>query len=280
MKKKINKYSLHIGINSVDNKKYKEIFGTLNNAENDAKFYKEFACSKGFSSTVILGSEATSNNVFCKINEVRKIMKSEDLFFITYAGHGTRVNDWNEDELEKDNYDEALVLSDRMIIDDELKILWQSFKKNSRIFFLTDSCLNGNVSRILDSFISENFSISGSDNPIRGIDTELVFEDFEKNIEFYKSIKKEAGNGNNTDYSLIHIASCQNNQLAFDGDEKAGKSDFTAKFQELLIGEKFSGTYRTLFNALVQRMPAYQTPNWDNHNVNLYNNFEKNSAFE
>lgn len=73
--------------------------------------------------------------------------ESLDKVVITYSGHGSRAVDKNGDE--KDGYDEAIcpldVMSNGLIIDDELFDIFKKFNPKTRIFAVFDSCNSGSV---------------------------------------------------------------------------------------------------------------------------------------
>jgi len=273
----IKKYSLHIGLNTVDESIYLGEYDKLNNAEYDAMYYENFAKSKGFITAKLLGEQATSTLFFSKIEEINKKMKKNDLFFLSFSGHGTRVKDLNLDE-EEDGKDEVLVFYDRLVIDDELGNLWYSFN-DTRIFFLSDSCNNGKVSKFyLDTL--ESIEDRREARVIRGVDMEESYKDFEKNIDFYSSIKLRHSKNIDKKYALIHIASCQNNQVTDDGTIASKTSLFTSFFRERIDNEVFNGSYRELYDTLLSSMPNFQIPEWDNHNELNSSNFENFDAFQ
>lgn len=274
----ITKYSLHIGLNTIDSSKCKGKYDKLNNAEYDANYYYEFAKSKGFKPSKLVGAKATSSAFFSEIAKIKKQMRNEDLFFLSFSGHGTRVKDLNSDEVEGDQYDEALVFYDRIVIDDELQNTWRTFL-NKRIFFLSDSCYNGKVSRFFN-FLNKNFVSDLSERVFRGIDIENSEIDFNNSIEFYSGVKLFQSGNDNVNYSLIHIASCQNNQLADDGNKANKTSFFTDVFKNKIDKEAFSGSYKKLYEKLSANMPPWQSPNWDNHNDSKSNDFENIKSFE
>jgi metacaspase-1 len=253
-----NKFSLHIGLNTVDPQKYKSKYRVLRNAENDTTYYQSIAAGKGFDTTILLGKDATSDNLLSATKQLSKKLKSGDLFFLTYSGHGSRVKDLNNDE--PDGYDEVLVLFDRLFIDDEFQNCWRLFPDNSKIFFVSDSCYNGTVSRFLN--MDKNLRDSPSSNLFRGIAKSEAEADFNNHLGFYSSIKLLPENTKIT-CPLIHISACKDNQLADDGGSVMKNGMFTTKFREIYADGKFKGSYRSFFSALLSLMPAYQTPNWD-----------------
>ncbi len=274
------KVSLHVGLNTVDGSKYAGNYDPLNNAEYDAEFYKNFAAGKGFAAKSLIGKEATSLAFFSTIKKISGQLGPGDLFFLTFSGHGTRVKDLNADEEEKDGYDEALVLYDRIIIDDELKNVWRNFQEDARIFFLSDSCFNGKVSRMFRLMEERMTTHHLAAQVFRGIDITESEIDFNNNLGFYSSIQLSRVTDEVKSYALIHLASCQNNQLADDGNKANKSSYFTGVFRELFEKDNFQGSYRSLYESLLREMPPWQSPNWDNHNESMPNNFESTSAFE
>lgn len=254
-----NKFSLHIGLNAVDQSKYKGKYRVLRNAENDTTYYHSIAKNKNFQTTLLIGRDATSDNLLLNIKKLAAKLNPGDLFFLTYSGHGSRVKDLNGDE--SDGYDEALVLYDRLFIDDEFQNCWSLFPSDSKVFFVNDSCYNGTVSRFLS--LNKGFMDSvWPEHLFRGIDESETEIDFEQNRGFYSSIKIASENSK-APCSIIHISACQDNQLADDGSSIMKNGFFTTKFKEVYADGKFDGSYKSFFNTILPLMPPYQTPNWD-----------------
>lgn len=253
------KYSIHIGLNAVDPFNYTGKYPALRNAENDTRFYQSIAEQKGFATTMLIGKGATSDNLLTAIKTIAGKMNPGDLFFLSYSGHGTRVKDLNGDE--PSGYDQVLVLYDRLFIDDEFQNCWILFPEQSKVFFVNDSCYNGTVSR----FLLENRSFVKSTLPghvFRGIDASESNPDFQKHIAFYSSIKLPPEN-EVVRCPIIHIAACQDNQLADDGNQAMNNGFFTSTFRDIFDNGQFQGSYRSFFNAILPKMPPYQTPVWD-----------------
>ena len=107
--------------------------------------HEALAKKQKFSSiTLLLTRAATAQAVSDAILGAAKALKSGDLFFLTYSGHGGQVDDTNSEE--KDRMDETWVCYDRQLIDDQLYELWGKFKASVRILVLSDSCHSGTVS--------------------------------------------------------------------------------------------------------------------------------------
>lgn len=251
--------SLHLGLNTIDPNNYNGQYQPLRNAENDARFYADLAKQKGFNSTLFIGNEATSNNLIDYLKDYAGKLNAGDTCFISYSGHGSRVDDLNKDE--DDGFDEVLVLYDRLFIDDEFQLLWAKFRPGVRIFFINDSCYNGTVSKFLN-LNKKAIEVLFPEHVLRGVDYNQTKIDFEKNLSFYKSIKL-AGISEKAPCSIIHIGSCQDNQLSDDGSITDKNGKFTGAVRALLQENNEGFSYRSFFDKVKAQMPPWQTPNWD-----------------
>lgn len=148
--------SLHIGVNFLDKKSYplKPAHpdypdgwdGVLEACEFDAEEMCGIAESQGFETKILRSAEATAENVRNEIRRAAKVLKSGDIFFLTYAGHGGQVPDRSKDEKD-DRLDETWCLFNRQFLDDEQYALYSEFEPGVRILILSDSCHSGSVSR-------------------------------------------------------------------------------------------------------------------------------------
>ena len=84
--------SLHIGLNAVDPKEYSGWDGQLTACEFDANDMQALAKAQGFSKvTKRLTKKATRNRVLADIKAAAAKLKPNDIFFLTYSGHGGQV---------------------------------------------------------------------------------------------------------------------------------------------------------------------------------------------
>src|SRR5690348_4992479 len=105
-----NGYSIHIGLNGVDPNSYNGWPGTLAGCVNDANAMKAICDSLGYSSVLLLNSDATSSAVIQEIGRAAKQMNSDDILVLTYSGHGGIVDDVTGGEPGDDGKDETWVL--------------------------------------------------------------------------------------------------------------------------------------------------------------------------
>ncbi len=139
--------SIHIGLNHVDPDGYNGWDGELSGCINDATDMQSIADGLGYTSTLLIDSDATSCRVISEIGQAADELQSGDILFVTYSGHGGQVDDVNGDE--DDSLDETWCLYDRQFIDDEIYSLWTQFNPGVRIVALSDSCHSGTVMRMM-----------------------------------------------------------------------------------------------------------------------------------
>lgn len=245
--------SLHIGLNRVDPKQYEGWDGELNACEADAKDMAALAKACGFKSTsMLLTKAATAEALTAGIRDAAKTLKSGDLFFLTYSGHGGQVLDTNGDE--KDRMDETWVCHDRQFVDDELYELWGKFKSGVRILVLSDSCHSGTVLREIPAFVSGG-------PRIRAMPTTVVRKVQKAHAALYKKIQDQhpAAESTNVKASVLLISGCMDNQTSLDGPRNGL---FTGTLKKVWSAGKFKGDYRKLRDTIVSKMPSTQTPNY------------------
>jgi len=246
--------SVHIGLNRVDPAQYEGWDGQLAACEADAKDMEALAKARGFKTrSLLLTKAATSGAVTAAISSAAKTLKSGDLFFLTYSGHGGQVKDTNGDE-EEDRMDETWVCYDRQLVDDELYELWGKFKSGVRILVLSDSCHSGTVLREIPAFVSGG-------PRIRAMPTAVVKKVQKAHAALYKRIQDEhpAAERAVVKASVLLISGCMDNQTSQDG---ARNGLFTGTLRKVYGNGTFKGNYRKLRDMIVAKMPPDQTPNY------------------
>jgi hypothetical protein len=244
--------SLHIGINQVDPDHYEGWDGELVACEADARDMAALAKKQGFtSSTLLLTKAATADAVSSAILGAARSLKSGDLFFLSYSGHGGQVNDTNMDE--KDRMDETWVCHDRQLVDDELYELWGKFRSGVRIVvFPTAATAERCCATSRRSFPGPAHSGHADNGRPQGQ---------KAHAKLYRTIQDEHRAAENTkvNASVLLISGCMDNQTSLDG-ERNGL--FTGTLKKVWNGGKFKGGYRKLRDTIVSRMPPQQTPNY------------------
>ena len=103
--------SLHIGLNAVDPKQYSGWSGELAGCEFDAKDMQAIARKDGFATRLRLTKSATRNRILGDLTRAAKKLKRNDIFFLSYSGHGGQVPNTGND-FEADGFDETWCLYD------------------------------------------------------------------------------------------------------------------------------------------------------------------------
>jgi hypothetical protein len=259
--------SLHIGLNSVDPTQYQGWDGRLAACEFDANDMAAIAKKRGFAETsVMLTKDATAEAVKAAITAAAKKLKKDDLFLLTYSGHGGQVPDRNGDE--PDRMDETWVLYDRQLIDDEAFSLYSQFKTGVRLLVLSDSCHSGTVVRAMPRFLVGGAGESGVGEPgaVGGAAIRMLpptVRDAVNKAQRKLNDRLQAENPPRLaaalKASLILISGCQDNQYSLDGDRNGL---FTGNLRKVWNNGRFKYGYRRFRDTIAAAMPPSQTPNY------------------
>ena len=269
--------SLHIGLNGVSGDAYGGWTGPLAACEFDANDMASIAKDKGMQSTVLLTKKATRAAALGAMRAASKSLKSGDLFFLTYSGHGGQVPDVNGDE--DDKRDETWCLYDGQLIDDELYLEFTRFAEGVRILMLSDSCHSGTVARGIppqpETVPHQRPKLMPESVAMRVYRDHKAFYD-----KLQLDVAAEAGGTPPADpdaalaqiaisgrvaaintqlkAQLILISGCQDNQTSMDGDHNGA---FTEQVLNVWNQGKFSGNYAAFHARVRARMPPTQSPN-------------------
>jgi hypothetical protein len=246
--------SLHIGLNAVDPKQYSGWDGQLTACEFDANDMQALAKARGFTKiTKRLTKTATRNRVLADIKAAAAKLKRNDIFFLSYSGHGGQVPNTGND-LEPDGFDETWCLYDGELIDDELYAALEQFVSGVRIFVLSDSCHSGTVLRAIQ------FSALGV-TPVRPrmMPRDVALRVYMDHQKFYDKIQQRSSPRTRMRATALLISGCQDNQTSADGDRNGL---FTQTLLAVWKSGKFQGHYRGFHKSIVKLMPPTQTPNY------------------
>ena len=257
--------SVHIGLNKLDPAHYGGWSGELNACEADAGDLQTIANTLGFDSTLLLNAAATRNAVIAAITSAAGRLTKGDIFWLTYSGHGGQVPDSSGDE--QDLQDETWCLFDGQLIDDELRVLWSNFGEGVRILILSDSCHSGSVARAPVSMTDSEALTRGPLAEMLGtvgakyrfMPDDAAARTYRTNRVFYDDIQRNLPEPPPPVVATVRlIAACQDNQLSLDG---TFNGLFTGQLLRVWSSGKFAGDYGAFHKAILQRMPASQSPN-------------------
>jgi hypothetical protein len=264
-------FSLHVGINraSSDFPKAPTLFG----CENDARAMCDIAVDSKFArSRLLIGPQATLGEVTREITLAARgpgdKLVSGDIFLFTFAGHGCGVPDKNGDEPD-DQQDEAILLFDRLLIDDVLeRKLWPLFDDGVRILMVSDSCHSGTVAKLATNFsraerlslgdfevsVRTDIRMETSDAPrTRTISEETKLLHFDEFGEFYEEQLRQLPPAARIGASVLLLAACQDDEKAGDGPEHGV---FTKALLAVWACGAFSKNYEEFKNAIGAKIPA------------------------
>jgi hypothetical protein len=267
--------AVHIGLNSVDPGHYSGWDGPLAACEFDARDMASVAKSKGMTSTVLLTKDATRANTLAAIRAEAKRLKSGDLFFLSYSGHGGQVDDVSGEE--DDKLDETWCLFDGQLIDDELYLELSRFAKGVRVLVLSDSCHSGTVTRAAPP------PATPGRRP-KLMPANVARKVYADHKDFYDQLQRDvmkaskAAASLDPDAALAHVAvssrltkvaakcksavilisGCQDNQTSMDGDNNGA---FTEQLLKVWNKGAYRGNYARLHATIRAQMPPTQTPN-------------------
>jgi len=267
--------SLHIGLNAVSAAAYSGWDGPLAACEFDANDMAAIAKSKRMKSTVLLTKKATRAHVLAAMRSVAKALKSGDLFFMTYSGHGGQVPDLDGDE--PDHQDETWCLYDGQLIDDELYLELSRFSAGVRVLVLSDSCHSGSVTRDLPP-----------PPPPPGQRVKLMPDTVARRVyaehqAFYDQLQRDVAKATRNQPvdpdaalaqvgaaahatavvgkfkpAVLLISGCQDNQTSMDGDHNGA---FTEQVLKVWNHGAFTGNYASFHSRVRAGLPPTQSPN-------------------
>ena len=268
--------SIHIGLNAVDPKHYAGWSGDLVACEFDANDMAAIAHAAGMTSTLLLTKEATRKNMLAAVRAASKTLKSGDLLFVSYSGHGGQIPDVSGEE--DDKLDETWCLYDGEFIDDEVFLELSRIPAGVRVLVLSDSCHSGTVTR---ARVPEGSSPAGRS---KMMPPSVAMRTYREHQAFYDKLQRDAAEAagkasvptpdsalarvavsnrltaiaNECKASVILISGCQDNQTSMDGDHNGA---FTEQLLRVWNHGAFKGNYAKFHSAIKARMPRTQAPN-------------------
>lgn len=239
-------YALIIATKQIDAKKIKEKYfnketdelnyGSLDFVDKDISNIKFVLSKAGFENKnikTLVGLQIFKAQIENALELLSQKAKKEDLVFIYFTGHGDQVEDKNKDE--PDSLDEALVLYNELLIDDEINVMLSKFKAGVKKVLMIDACHSGSTFKLIKSkreFLKE---VSNQN-----------FED-----EFTKS-KKQIFSINNCQIERILPDENKNKLLVYLG---ASADDQQAKATEQ--GSYFTSAVTAKFNSRISEWKQF-----------------------
>jgi hypothetical protein len=236
--------SLHVGLNHPNPTLYPSGWQDLGSAEQTATSIRDLADSCGFWTKCLLTKVATANRVLAGIELAASMLSRGDIFFLTYAGHGSQIPDISGDE--DDGFDETWVAYDRMIVDDELFWLWGRFQPGVRILIVSDSCHSGTISSVPAPSLDLRSKDSDKEIPAL-LSKEIALNLYLNNKNRYDSYQKRAV-GVTVGCTVLSFSACQDGEITTFDPNKGGL--FTNRLLDVWNEGGFQGNYQEFFQAI------------------------------
>lgn len=247
-------YSLHVGVNNVCTNHYEQNLN-LNWCINDARKMREIARDMEYCySELLTENNATAENVFEAIKKARMDLTAGDIFLVSFSGHGTQCVDYSHDET--DHFDEAWVLYNRMLIDDELRKYWAQFEEYVRVVVVSDCCYSGSMLENADS----NAPVAAHyDAQEKSISRLMANQVMKKNMGDYIQVMcRFPLREKPVKASILELTACRRNEAAKEsGDCCHGL--FTYHLAEVL-NKGGCANYFELYNKIAEKMYGRQNP--------------------
>jgi len=218
--------ALTIGLNAVGTA-YSG-YPQLTTPEQDARDIAAIGRSRGFVTKTLLANRATRAAVVAEITAAAAALRKGDMYLLSFSGHGRQVPDRNREET--DIRDEAWVLYNGLLLDDDLFKLWGKFKAGVRVLVFSDSCNSGTI----------------------------LTADFGEPARARRTQRK--AKGKKVKASVLLISACQDNENAY---EYAGQTNsaFIAELLQVWDNGRFRGDYKAFHAGIRSNLSRSQTPN-------------------
>lgn len=247
------KRALCIGIND-----YKGTGNDLNGCVNDARNWaKLFKNRYHFDEvTIILDEEATIDRVVSEMRKLAAISTDGDIVVNTYSGHGSNVPDQMPFD-EADGRDETLYLYDGHLTDDVLRDIFNSYREDVRVTFISDSCHSGTNTR---AFYAEIEGDKNAKQPVPRYmppkDDDLATRINELPLGVRIAMPEE-------DMNEILIAGCLPEEYSYDAYIDGKPTGAFSYYAIRVLKENPTITYKDFYSKLREKLPTgryRQTP--------------------
>jgi hypothetical protein len=225
---------------------------------NDATDWSSYLGTLGFTVSTLLDGAATKAAMVAAITDVVTSLRPGDVGAIQYSGHGTWVPDLDGDE--PDGKDEALCPADmgddghNLLIDDEIRVLFENRPQGSRVVFVTDCCNSGTVFRFVGPF-------DGVKRRVRFLPPASFVRD-PKMLQAVHKLGPEGPRPSDAAITgVVHFAGCRDKEYSFDS-EFAGRANGAFTFAALSAVRTLQpdATYRDFYNEIKHRLPSHEYP--------------------
>lgn len=223
----------------------------------DALAWQAAFSAAGFETDTLLNEQATQQRMLDAIRELVVSSRAGDVIALHYSGHGTTIEDLDQDELLEDAgepgnvdggdsdhklVDEALCPVDfregNLIIDDDLGEIWELLPDGVNLTIFFDSCHSGGAQRDIST---HTLSAAGSRARLVSLGGE--------EIEAYKAKRGSLARSTARDNERgVFFGACLATQVAY---ETGSQGDFTSRALPLFREAIGSSTNRAFHEAVL-----------------------------
>ena len=203
----------------------------------------------GFDVNRIIDSSVTRSTVMNTMTDLIINSNPGDVLVFTYSGHGTSVIDSNNDEIS--GKDEAICLYDGLLIDDEIRAIFDKLPQGVKLTFVADSCFSGTVTRAFLNTMNDFSYISVPKYlpPKDDIDA--------NNISSLSSLRPFAYPEEGMNHILISGSS--DSEYSYDANINGATGAFSFYAIQVLMANPHI-TYSDFYNELRKSLPNRQYP--------------------
>jgi hypothetical protein len=239
---------------------------TLNSCEKDAKAMADLTTAANFEPPVLLlGPDATFDKVKTEILNAAAHSNEGDIFFFTFAGHGT------QEPNESGGKDQTIVLFDLIMFDHFIQsALWSQFKPGVRIVGVADSCHSGTafLATLLKAgsdFMASFSAFFMGERTIkatprvgrpRRIDSDARDDHLKEFAHQYDEIRESipTGEAGEVKAQLLTLAACLDGEETLDGPDESHHGVFTqALLDSLTAAPHYDGLIKAVADLLKEQ---------------------------
>ncbi|HEU4408500.1 MAG TPA: caspase family protein [Polyangiaceae bacterium] len=245
------KQALCVGINNYPGTK-----SDLSGCVNDARDWAQELGARGYRVKVLLDKQATRRAIVSALTKLVTGAVAGDSLVFTYAGHGSWLPDDDDDEL--DGRDEMLcpydVGDEQYLLDDDLAKIFKKKARGARLYFISDSCHSGSVTR----FAADPLSSAGRMPKIRLLPP-LEFVKDKKTRERVALASRTSRSSRGEAYPALLLSGCKDVEFSYDADFD-GRPNGAMTRAALEALRQDPATPQEWFRAIRARLPSQMYP--------------------
>jgi hypothetical protein len=135
-------YAIHVGLDRTSSERYgSNAYRPLAGCDAAAAALAKLTMGLGFGSVTLLNDSPCKAHVEAELRTAAAQARDGDLVVFTFAGHGDQVADLDRDEPQ----DQAFVLYDRYLVDDDVYAILGTFDRGVRVVVVADCCYAGSI---------------------------------------------------------------------------------------------------------------------------------------